>query len=263
MTCVQPTWLPSSAPSWFRPDFQCADWGTVPDWVAAVGTVLAFFLGLALLRHELNQRWAEKEREIAAQAAQVHLWSRVAWDQEVRMKEDVRLLEADDPDVQVLHDFQPGEYLWPREIAVANGSESPVTGLLISTQKNFLTPFETFETWHVRAIAWRFRSVEDWLADKRIEWVDPPWVVRIPVLEPGETKRFRLLAPDPYGGLQVMFRTVSRILPWVFDDFLGLRDAGVSGRLMPTAYCKLIWLSRRPPKDFKPEPITHVEHQIE
>ena|SRR5215216_3005789 len=260
MTCVQPTWLPEGAPSWLRPDLQCVDWGTVPDWVAAVGTVLAFFLGLALLRHELNQRWAEKEREISAQAALVHLWSRVAWDQEVHVKEDVRLLEADDPDVQLLHDFQPDTYLWPREITVANGSGSPVTGLLISTQKNFLTPFDTSP---IQAIAWRFRSVEDWLADDRIEWVDRPWVVRIPVLEPGETKRFRLLTPDPYTGLQVMFRTVSRILPWVFDDSLGLRDAGVSGRLMPAAYCKLIWLSRRPPKDVKPEPMTHMEHRTE
>jgi hypothetical protein len=98
--------MPKSAPAWLRPDFQCADWGTVPEWVAAVGTVAALLLGLAVFRRELHQRWAEKERELAAEAAQVQLWSRVGRYEQVLMTKDVRLLESDDPDMVLLHDFE-------------------------------------------------------------------------------------------------------------------------------------------------------------
>jgi hypothetical protein len=242
MTCVQPTWLPKGAPPWLRPDIDCASWGTVPDWVAAVGTVLALLLGVAVLRNELRQRWAARLRELAAQAAQVHLWSRVAWNEDVRMAEHVHLLEVRDPDVELLHDFPPGERLTPREIAVANGSASPVRDVLVAAQKNFLEPFDLSP---VEAIKWRLASVETRLGDDRIRWVDRPWVVQIPVLEPGETKRFRLLTPDPFAGLQVVFHTVSRPQPWVFDELFGLADAGFTRTYMPTATCKLIWLRWR------------------
>jgi len=243
MTCEPPPWLPKGAPSWLRPDIHCANWGTVPDWIAAVGTVLALLLGVMVLRNELNQRWADRLRELAAQAAQVHLWSRVAWDEETQMAEGVDLLDAADPDVELLHDFQPGTSLWPRQIAVANGSASPVREVLVSDRTNFLgLPLNVSV---LELIKWRFTPIEMQLEDDRIHWLNAPWVVQIPVLEPGETKRVRMLTPDPDTGLQVMFHTVSRTQPWVFDDLYGLRDAGFTRTYMPAAMCKLLWLRRR------------------
>jgi hypothetical protein len=245
MTCQPPPWLPKGAPSWLRPDVHCANWGTVPDWIAAVGTVLALLLGVVVLRNELNQRWAARLRELAAQAAQVHLWSRVAWDEETEMAEGVDLLDARDRDVELLHEFQPGTSLWPREIAIANGSASPVREVLVSDRTSFFDPWHVWDVTIIKLIKWRFTPIDMRLEDDRIHWLYAPWVVQIPVLEPGETKRFRLLAPGPHAGLQVVFHTVSRPQPWVFDDLYGLADAGFTRTYMPAAMCKLIWLRRR------------------
>ena len=166
-------------------------------------------------------------------------------DEPLLMTEDVRLLEADDPDMLLLHDFELGRPLQPVEISLSNGSASPVTRLLVATQKSFMEPLELSP---VEAIKWWWASVETRLRNPRIEWIARPWVVQIPLLEPGETKRFRLLTYDPGADLQVVFYTFRTPLPWVFNEDVGLVDPAATLRAMPAARCKLIWLQRRPPR---------------
>ena len=48
-----------------------ADWGNVPEWVGAVGTVAAFAATWALLRHEISVRRQEQADRDAEQARQV------------------------------------------------------------------------------------------------------------------------------------------------------------------------------------------------
>ena len=127
----------------------------------------------------------------------------------------------------------------------SNGSASPVTRLLVATQKSFMEPLELSP---VEAIKWWWASVETRLRNPRIEWIARPWVVQIPLLEPGETKRFRLLTHDPGADLQVVFYTFQTPLPWVFNEDVGLVDPAATLRAMPAARCKLIWLQRRPPR---------------
>jgi len=40
-----------------------ADWGTVPEWLAAAGTILAFGLTYGLLRHEIQLSRATKNEK--------------------------------------------------------------------------------------------------------------------------------------------------------------------------------------------------------
>jgi hypothetical protein len=47
----------------------------------------------------------------------------------------------------------------------------------------------------------------------------------------------------------------------VFNQDAGLLDATATLGAMPVARCKLIWLSRRPPKHHKQEPMTNGKRQ--
>ena len=42
-----------------------AEWGTIPDWIAAIGTAGALGATVSLLRGELRQRDAEQARLVA------------------------------------------------------------------------------------------------------------------------------------------------------------------------------------------------------
>jgi hypothetical protein len=53
-----------------------ADWGTVPDWLAAVGTLLAFAVALRLLFKELDARRENEEDRRREQASRVAAWAR-------------------------------------------------------------------------------------------------------------------------------------------------------------------------------------------
>jgi hypothetical protein len=56
--------------------FKLTPWyGTLPDWLAALGTVGAFFAGLRLLRKELDARLDEVEDRRQAQARLVVAWT--------------------------------------------------------------------------------------------------------------------------------------------------------------------------------------------
>jgi hypothetical protein len=50
-------------------------WGTLPDWLAAAGTIGAFFAGLRLLRKELDTRREALEDRRRAQARLVAAWT--------------------------------------------------------------------------------------------------------------------------------------------------------------------------------------------
>jgi hypothetical protein len=51
-----------------------AEWGTVPDWVTAFGTVAAFAVALRLLAKELAARQEQEEDRRRAQARLVNAW---------------------------------------------------------------------------------------------------------------------------------------------------------------------------------------------
>jgi hypothetical protein len=55
------------------------EWGTVPDWVAAVGTVLAFAAALGLLMKELAAHRGYEEDRRRAQARLVNTWPVMKW----------------------------------------------------------------------------------------------------------------------------------------------------------------------------------------
>jgi hypothetical protein len=52
------------------------EWGTVPDWLSAVGTVGALWAGVLLLRKELDERHDAQRRERELQARLVYCWVR-------------------------------------------------------------------------------------------------------------------------------------------------------------------------------------------
>jgi hypothetical protein len=55
--------------------FELTDfYGTLPDWLAALGTIGAFFAGLRLLRKELEARRDDVEDRRSAQARLVAAW---------------------------------------------------------------------------------------------------------------------------------------------------------------------------------------------
>jgi hypothetical protein len=55
------------------------DWGSVPDWVAALGTVAAFLVALRLLAKELAARREQEEDRRRAQARLVNAWLAMKW----------------------------------------------------------------------------------------------------------------------------------------------------------------------------------------
>jgi len=58
----------------FLPLAASPDWGTVPDWLAAVGTLAAFAVALRLLGKELAARREQEEDRRRAQARLVNAW---------------------------------------------------------------------------------------------------------------------------------------------------------------------------------------------
>jgi hypothetical protein len=58
-----------------------AEWGTVPDWVAAFGTLAAFFVALRLLAKELTARREQEEDSRREQARRIAIWARTLWTQ--------------------------------------------------------------------------------------------------------------------------------------------------------------------------------------
>ena len=55
-----------------------AEWGTVPDWLAAVGTLAAFAVALRLLAKELTARREQEEDNRREQARRVSIWAQTA-----------------------------------------------------------------------------------------------------------------------------------------------------------------------------------------
>jgi len=86
-----------------------AEWGTVPDWLEAVGTLLAFAVAFRLLAKELTARREYEEDRRREQASQVACWVEV----------------VEDPDL-ALHPW--ASEIGTRRVAAVlhNGSEEPV-----------------------------------------------------------------------------------------------------------------------------------------
>lgn len=55
------------------------DWGSVPDWLAAIGTLAAFGVALRLLAKELDARREQEEDRRRAQARLVNAWPTMKW----------------------------------------------------------------------------------------------------------------------------------------------------------------------------------------
>jgi hypothetical protein len=50
------------------------DWGSIPDWIAGIGTAAAFFIALLLFRRQLNEFRDAEESRRRAQATHISAW---------------------------------------------------------------------------------------------------------------------------------------------------------------------------------------------
>jgi hypothetical protein len=85
------------------------DWGTVPDWLAAVGTLAAFAVALRLLAKELAARREQEEDRRREQASRVACWLEI----------------VEDPDWPPRH-WAPDKPVRAVAAVLQNGSEEPV-----------------------------------------------------------------------------------------------------------------------------------------
>jgi hypothetical protein len=56
------------------PDTFRADLGSIPDWIAGIGTAAAFFIALLLFRRQMNELREADESRRRAQATQISAW---------------------------------------------------------------------------------------------------------------------------------------------------------------------------------------------
>jgi hypothetical protein len=133
--------------------------GTIPDWIAALGTVFAFFVALGLLTKEFAVRREAEEDRRRAQARLVNAWH-----------------------VYKTYNKRPGR------VAVKNGSEEPVYDVIASTV-TAKSPWASDPEW-----IW-LRPKEDpggWIEGRKFYAQKTEWLR----LNPGETSEFVIDDPD-------------------------------------------------------------------
>jgi hypothetical protein len=81
-----------------------AEWGTVPDWVTAFGTLAAFAVALRLLAKELSARHDQEEDRRREQAGLVSVW----------------------PDLEIQHDEASQVTNMTFLVHIRNGGQEPV-----------------------------------------------------------------------------------------------------------------------------------------
>jgi hypothetical protein len=72
------------------------DWGTVPDWLAAFGTLAAFFVALRLLAKELAARREQEEDRRTEQARLVAAWMTSKWASETEVRHSIVMRNGSD-----------------------------------------------------------------------------------------------------------------------------------------------------------------------
>jgi hypothetical protein len=97
-----------------------AEWGTVPDWVTAFGTLAAFAVALRLLAKELDARREYQQDRQRYQASRVACWFILVEVQRSRRRRDVPIMDYDTPEA-----FTPYKVDVPAAV-LHNGSEEPV-----------------------------------------------------------------------------------------------------------------------------------------
>jgi hypothetical protein len=131
-------------------------WGTLPDWIAALGTVGALFAGLRLLRKELETRREDVEDRRRAQARLVAAW-------------------ASPPERR--HDRTKDTSAWVFYVLTRNGSDEPVRNVTVtfyrppSSQPSSLEP-----VFRMRYPVLSPQTTEEWgpLPAERDPLVGPP-----------------------------------------------------------------------------------------
>jgi hypothetical protein len=105
------------------PPLAQAGWGTVPDWVTAFGTILAFLVALRLLAKELAARWEVEEDRRRAQARLVAVWRATSWPAETNLDSYIIVWPA------LPNAGEPTEDEPKICAVVKNGSDEPVYGV--------------------------------------------------------------------------------------------------------------------------------------
>jgi hypothetical protein len=104
------------------------DWGTVPDWLAAIGTLAAFVVALRLLAKELTARREQEEDRRRAQARLVNAWLTMKWRESDGEAESwfVVTNASDEPVYQVKVTVVPGDSGFASDPEMARGQAETI-----------------------------------------------------------------------------------------------------------------------------------------
>jgi hypothetical protein len=133
------------------------DWGTVPDWLAAIGTVAAFGVTYRLLRKELAAHRLYEEDRRRAQGRLVNAWLELRWRSNSEAEPWFTVKNAsDEPVYQVKITIVPAGSRFAADPEAARGQ----TDMIVGGEYRQLLPQES-----------RQQSIDD------VEWTFATWAL--------------------------------------------------------------------------------------
>jgi hypothetical protein len=132
------------------------DWGSVPDWLAAIGTLAAFAVALRLLAKELAARRDQEEDRRRAQARLVNAWPTMRWRESDGEAEGWSVVrnDSDEPIYQVKLTVVPRDSRFASDPEAARGQAQTIEddwmGVLPrQTREGWLPAEWKLSTWYV------------------------------------------------------------------------------------------------------------------